>query len=50
LKRLKKVSINENALGVSTMKLGCKTVLFGGFDLETALKNLARAGYEGVGL
>jgi len=32
------------------MKLGCNTVLFGGFDLETALKSLAWAGYEGVEL
>ena len=32
------------------MKLGCNTVLFGGFDLETALKNLAWAGYDGVEL
>jgi len=32
------------------MKLGCNTVLFGGFDLETTLKNLAWAGYEGVEL
>ncbi len=32
------------------MKLGCNTVLFGGFDLETALKNLSWAGYDGVEL
>ena len=32
------------------MKLGCNTVLFGGFDLETALKSIAWAGYEGAEL
>ncbi|MEM2905610.1 MAG: sugar phosphate isomerase/epimerase [Candidatus Bathyarchaeia archaeon] len=32
------------------MKLGCNTVLFGGFDVETAFKNIAWAGYEGVEL
>ncbi|MEM2936076.1 MAG: sugar phosphate isomerase/epimerase [Candidatus Bathyarchaeia archaeon] len=32
------------------MRLGCNTVLFGGFDLETAMKNLAWAGYDGVEL
>ena len=30
------------------MKLGANTVLFGGFDLETAFKHLAMAGYDGV--
>lgn len=30
------------------MKLGANTVLFGGFDLETAFKSLAMAGYDGV--
>lgn len=30
------------------MKLGANTVLFGGFDLETAFKYLAMAGYDGV--
>jgi sugar phosphate isomerase/epimerase len=32
------------------MKLGANTVLFGGFDLETAFKQLAMAGYDGVEL
>ena len=32
------------------MKLGCNTVLFGGHSLETAFKNLAVAGYDGVEL
>jgi sugar phosphate isomerase/epimerase len=30
------------------MKLGANTVLFGGFDMETAFKYLAMAGYDGV--
>ncbi len=30
------------------MKLGANTVLFGGYDLETAFKYLAMAGYDGV--
>ena len=30
------------------MKLGANTVLFGGYDLETAFKHLAMAGYDGV--
>ena len=32
------------------MKLGANTVLFGGYDLETAFKSLAMAGYDGVEL
>jgi sugar phosphate isomerase/epimerase len=32
------------------MKLGANTVLFGGYDLETAFRYLAMAGYEGVEL
>ncbi len=32
------------------MKLGANSVLFGGFDLETAMKHLAWAGYDGVEL
>lgn len=32
------------------MKLGANTVLFGGYDLETAFKYLAMAGYDGVEL
>lgn len=32
------------------MKLGANTVLFGGFDLETAFRYLAMAGYDGVEL
>ncbi len=32
------------------MKLGANTVLFGGFDMETAFKHLAMAGYDGVEL
>jgi sugar phosphate isomerase/epimerase len=32
------------------MKLGCNTVLFGGFDLETALRGIAYAGYQGAEL
>lgn len=30
------------------MKIGANTVLFGGFDLETAFRYLAMAGYDGV--
>ena len=32
------------------MKLGANSVLFGGFDLETALKHVAMAGYDGIEL
>ena len=32
------------------MKLGANTVLFGGYDLETAFKYLAMAGYDGLEL
>jgi len=32
------------------MKLGANSVLFGGFDLETAMKHLAWAGYDGIEL
>jgi len=32
------------------MKLGANTVLFGGYDLETAFRCLAMAGYDGVEL
>ncbi len=32
------------------MKLSCNTVLFGGFSLETALRNIARCGYHGAEL
>lgn len=32
------------------MKLGANSVLFGGFDLETAFKYLAMAGYDGIEL
>ncbi|MCD6302199.1 MAG: sugar phosphate isomerase/epimerase, partial [Anaerolineae bacterium] len=30
------------------MKLGANTVLFGGYDMETAFKYIAMAGYDGV--
>lgn len=30
------------------MKFGANTVLFGGFDMDTAFKYLAMAGYDGV--
>jgi len=30
------------------MKLGANTVLFGGYDMETAFKHLAMAGYDGI--
>ena len=30
------------------MKLGANSVLFGGFDLETAFKSIAQSGYDGV--
>lgn len=30
------------------MKLGANSVLFGGYDMETAFKHLAMAGYDGV--
>jgi sugar phosphate isomerase/epimerase len=32
------------------MKLGANSVLFGGFDLETAFKYIAMAGYDGIEL
>ncbi len=32
------------------MKLSCNTVLFGGFSLETALRNIAYSGYDGAEL
>ena len=32
------------------MKLGANSVLFGGFDLETAFKYIALAGYDGLEL
>lgn len=30
------------------MKLGANSVLFGGYDMETAFKNIALAGYDGI--
>ena len=30
------------------MKLGANSVLFGGYDMETAFKHLAMAGYDGI--
>src|ERR1700712_3903134 len=30
------------------MKLGANSVLFGGYDMETAFKYIARAGYDGI--
>ena len=30
------------------MKLGANSVLFGGFDMETAFKSIAMAGYDGI--
>ena len=32
------------------MKIGANSVLFGGYDLETAFKHLALAGYDGIEL
>ncbi len=32
------------------MKLGCSTLLFGGYDLDTALAGIAKAGYEAIEL
>lgn len=32
------------------MKLGANSVLFGGYDLETAFKHIAMAGYDGIEL
>jgi len=32
------------------MKLGCNSVLFGGYDLETAFKYVALCGYDGIEL
>src|SRR5438067_3555886 len=32
----------------SKMKLGANSVLFGGYDMETAFKYLAMAGYDGI--
>jgi sugar phosphate isomerase/epimerase len=32
------------------MKLGANSVLFGGFDMQTAFKHLAMAGYDGIEL
>src|SRR5947199_9074556 len=33
-----------------TMQLGANSVLFGGYDMETAFKYLAMAGYDGIEL
>ena len=30
------------------MKLGANSVLFGGYDMETAFKYIAMAGYDGI--
>jgi sugar phosphate isomerase/epimerase len=30
------------------MRLGANSVLFGGFDMETAFKQIAMAGYDGI--
>ena len=30
------------------MKLGANSVLFGGFNMETAFKSIAMAGYDGI--
>ncbi|NLG49915.1 MAG: sugar phosphate isomerase/epimerase, partial [Chloroflexi bacterium] len=32
------------------MKLGANSVLFGGFDMETAFRYIAMAGYDGIEL
>ncbi|MBI1923641.1 sugar phosphate isomerase/epimerase, partial [Candidatus Poribacteria bacterium] len=32
------------------MKLGANSVLFGGFNMETAFKHIAMAGYDGIEL
>jgi len=32
------------------MKLGCSTILYGGYDLDTALDGIKRAGYEAIEL
>jgi len=32
------------------LKLGANSVLFGGYDMETAFKHIAMAGYEGIEL
>ena len=32
------------------IKLGANSVLFGGYDLETAMKYIAQAGYDGIEL
>ena len=32
------------------MKLGANSVLFGGYDMETAFKHIAMAGYDGIEL
>ena len=32
------------------MKLGANSVLFGGYDMETAFKYIAMAGYDGIEL
>ena len=32
------------------IKLGANSVLFGGFDIETAFKQIAWAGYDGIEL
>src|SRR5512147_734851 len=39
------MSITE---GDPLMKLGANSVLFGGYDMETAFKYLAMAGYDGI--
>ena len=30
------------------MKLGANSVLFGGYDMETAFRNIKAAGYDGI--
>ena len=32
------------------MILGCSTILYGGYDLDTALKGIRKAGYEAIEL
>ena len=32
------------------MRLGANSVLFGGYDMETAFKHIAMAGYDGIEL
>ena len=44
------LGITKNGCREKTMILGANSVLFGGYDLETAFKHVAMAGYDGIEL